>query len=747
MIFTIKVKLSILAVTAGRNKSPTQVFRPYMGVKACFPALFTFFYLCLTAGICVAQSIDSLMVTIRKMKEKPGFEQDTSYLNTANELGYYLAETNPDSAILFLDKQLVLCRNASFRKGEAEVLKIYGNAFQAKGDFKGSLGYYNRALSIAKNAKAGKMIPGILNNIGLVYFNLGNYSQALSTYFEAVKGAEKENNNFVKAAVLNNIAYVYLELENMDEAEKNYLKVLEIDSASGDLRRMVQSLNNIGDVRLIQKRPAEALVTMQRAYGMAIGIASPDLIEMSSRTLAAIYVSLDSTDKAERLFRESISLSKQNNYGVPLVKSMIGLSKIMYQKGTLKEALGFAMKAKELSEEMGQTILMRNANDVLSKIYEAEGNTAASLESYKLFKQYNDSINDLRSRRVAATLEAEYEFSKKALQFEKESLRQQWIIISALAGLLSIVVILVIIARNRNKLNQAYHKLQENNIVIENKNRRLEETLYQLTEAQAQLIQSEKMASLGELTAGIAHEIQNPLNFVNNFAEVSNELIEEMKVEFKKGELDEGFAIADDIKQNLEKINHHGKRADAIVKGMLQHSRTSSGQKEPTDLNALCDEYLRLSWHGLKAKDPSFNASFHFEPDESLPKLNVVPQDIGRVLLNLINNAFQACAERSRIAVNGYREKPMVKVSTHKRNNFIEIMVADNGPGIPEAIRDKIFQPFFTTKPTGEGTGLGLSLSYDIISKGHNGSLEMQTSEGVGSIFRILLPFSSSNKI
>jgi signal transduction histidine kinase len=260
----------------------------------------------------------------------------------------------------------------------------------------------------------------------------------------------------------------------------------------------------------------------------------------------------------------------------------------------------------------------------------------------------------------------------------------------------------------------------------------LRTSLENLKSTQAQLIQAEKMASLGELTAGIAHEIQNPLNFVNNFSELSNELIDEMTDEFKKGDPEEGFAIASDIKQNLEKITHHGKRADAIVKGMLAHSRSGKGEKEPTDLNALAEEYLKLSYHGLRAKDKSFNADFKTGFDPNLPKVKVVPQDIGRVLLNLINNAFQACASEE-------IEKPTVTVSTKQLPEGIQISVSDNGPGIPDAIKDKIFQPFFTTKPTGQGTGLGLSLSYDIV-KAHGGELKLETTEGDGTTFIITLP-------
>ena len=255
------------------------------------------------------------------------------------------------------------------------------------------------------------------------------------------------------------------------------------------------------------------------------------------------------------------------------------------------------------------------------------------------------------------------------------------------------------------------HELQE-------EKEKVESTLTELKSTQAQLIQSEKMASLGELTAGIAHEIQNPLNFVNNFSEVNTELVDDLEHEVDKGNLDGIKSIAKDIKENQQKINHHGKRAEEIVKGMLQHSRSSSGQKELTDINALCEEYLRLAYHGFRAKDKSFNAKFEIHLDPSLPKVNVVTQDIGRVILNLINNAFYAVSEKSRQTASvddtvgrGNNYSPTVTVSTKTKGDKIQILVTDNGNGIPQKVLDKIFQPFFTTKPTGQGTGLGLSLS------------------------------------
>ena len=269
---------------------------------------------------------------------------------------------------------------------------------------------------------------------------------------------------------------------------------------------------------------------------------------------------------------------------------------------------------------------------------------------------------------------------------------------------------------------------------------KVEQTLNNLKATQTQLIQSEKMASLGELTAGIAHEIQNPLNFVNNFSEVSKELLEELKDELDKGDIEEAKIISDDVIQHLDKINHHGKRADAIVKGMLEHSRAGSGAKEPTDINKLADEYLRLSYHGLRAKDKSFNATLITNFDENLPLINVIPQDIGRVFLNLFNNAFYAVNQKAKIADLVYQ--PEVSVTTLAENGKVIIKVKDNGIGIPDAIKDKIMQPFFTTKPTGEGTGLGLSLTYDMVVKGHGGKIELNSTVGEGSEFMIQLPIA-----
>jgi signal transduction histidine kinase len=292
-----------------------------------------------------------------------------------------------------------------------------------------------------------------------------------------------------------------------------------------------------------------------------------------------------------------------------------------------------------------------------------------------------------------------------------------------LGGLIIVLAIAGLLFRNNRQQQKAKTKI--------------EKAYGELKAAQAQLIQSEKMASLGELTAGIAHEIQNPLNFVNNFSEVNTELLQELKAENKAGNPDAVEIIAQDLEQNLEKINHHGKRADAIVKSMLQHSNSNTGQRAPTDINALADEYLRLAYHGLRAKDKSFNATTKTHFSDSIGKIDVVPQDIGRVLLNLFNNAFYTVHEKMKKMGSDY--EPTVTVSTRTGDEKIEIEVKDNGMGISKSLMDKIFQPFFTTKPTGQGTGLGLSLSYDIV-KAHGGELQVKSEEGHYSEFIITLP-------
>jgi len=347
-----------------------------------------------------------------------------------------------------------------------------------------------------------------------------------------------------------------------------------------------------------------------------------------------------------------------------------------------------------------------------------------SLRYLKIADAYKDSLfgaNNLQAIQSLVTQTEEHQKEVAAAKINYQNKLKQY----GLLGVLAILSITALILYRNNHQKQKANKV-------------LQATLLDLKATQAQLIQSEKMASLGELTAGIAHEIQNPLNFVNNFSETNTELIDELSEAADKGNIAEVKQLASDLRENEQKVFFHGKRADAIVKGMLQHARASRGDKQPTNINQLADEYLRLSYQGMRAKDKAFNPLIKTNFESNLGDINAVPQDIGRVLLNLFNNAFYAVNEKKARLNEQY--KPAVSVATKREGDRVTILVKDNGIGMPEKVKEKVFQPFFTTKPTGEGTGLGLSLSYDIVTKGHGGMLSVHSMEGEGSEFFVQLP-------
>ncbi len=419
------------------------------------------------------------------------------------------------------------------------------------------------------------------------------------------------------------------------------------------------------------------------------------------------------------------------------------MAELFYKQNKFNASMRYALLAFNKGQKSFQKTLVLSASTLLGKLYKHQNKLDSAYYYQEIASEIKDSLFGIEKFHKLQLLTVREQQRKQEIirrqqevEQEKERLQNKIKMLAVLATLGVFLLIAIILYRN-NRLKQRA------NALLQQQKEEVEKTLIELKTTQAQLIQSEKMASLGELTAGIAHEIQNPLNFVNNFSDVNTELIEELEQEADKGNFDEVKSIANDIKENEQKINHHGKRADAIVKGMLQHSRASTGKKEPTDINALADEYLRLSYHGLRAKDKSFNADFKTDFDESIGKIEVAPQDIGRVLLNLYNNAFYAVNEKKKApTLKGENYEPTVwvttkRISTPSGAGGLEISVKDNGIGIPQKVVDKIFQPFFTTKPTGQGTGLGLSLSYDIITKGHGGELKVESEEGEGSRFII----------
>jgi len=440
-----------------------------------------------------------------------------------------------------------------------------------------------------------------------------------------------------------------------------------------------------------------------------------------------IYMGMNDYQTALRHYREGIDQALQADNSKDVMDNCTGLANAYKMIGEYDSSIHYAIITIDISKSAYNSVARLGALQLLSDIYQLKGISDSTVKYLHLTISAKDSLFNSKKIAQIQNMAFNEEQRQQRIMDEQAEYRTKIKTWALGAGLLCALAVSILLYRNNRQKQKARLKV--------------EKAYAELKSTQAQLVQSEKMASLGELTAGIAHEIQNPLNFVNNFSEVNNELINELVDEANKGNLDGVRTIANNIKDNGEKINHHGKRADAIVKGMLQHSRVSNGQKELTDINALADEYLRLSYHGMRAKDKLFNAELQTHFDASIGNVLVIPQDVGRVLFNLYNNAFYAVNEKNK--ANDGEFKPLVSVSTEKLNEKIKIIVNDNGNGIPEKIREKIFQPFFTTKPTGEGTGLGLSLAYDIV-KAHGGEIKVDTKEGEGSGFTIQLPASSN---
>lgn len=694
-------------------------------------------------------SIDSLNTLLKASTARPGYEQDSNYLNLLIEIAYNYAYQNPDTTIALSEQALPLCEKINYTTGKAEALKNIGLAYYIKSDYNKSLSVFAQALEVALDHNYISGEGKIYHNMAIVYTNLGKYPEALENYFKALEVREKLGEKYGIASSTSGIGIIYFLQGKYHDARIYYEKALKIAEEINAYSLIQSSYANIGEIYYRDSNYVLAKENLLKALRYSKQVHNNETIAFITNLLGSIYTKEHKYSDALESFHKTRELAAQIGNREFLSRSRLGIAEVYLAQHNTDSALYYAQEGTRTAAEIQYNELLRDGNEILSKIYETKGMSPQALKHFKLFKLYADSINNQQTEKAASNLAAEYEYSKKEIllkaeqakkqvEFQKQTNQQRWIIFSAFAALFSSLVVAWLIYRSRQKEKHSNLLLHRQNEEIEKQKNTLETTLKDLKNTQAQLIQSEKMASLGELTAGIAHEIQNPLNFVNNFSEVSKELLDEMKTELDSGNTEDAKAIADDVIQNLEKINHHGKRADGIVKGMLQHSRTGTSLKEPVDLNTLCDEYVRLSYQGFKAKDKSFNTIINTEFDNSLGNINVVPQEIGRVILNLLTNAFYVVNEKKQMNIPGY--EPTVSISTKKINNKAEIKVTDNGNGIPKNVLDKIFQPFFTTKPTGQGTGLGLSMSYDIVTKGHGGELKANTQEGKGTEFIIILP-------
>ena len=651
-----------------------------------------------------------------------------------------IRETISDSLKIYHQKYLSA-------KTDSNLFKYYNaeNRYYRRYNPDSGLRYGHLVLKLAKkNNNKGWETAG-LDDIGFCLRETGNLAEALNIQLQSLELSKQIKNKTLEGLSLNSIGNIYLEMGDPRTGMNYYRASLAVfqsfKSSSYYLHYywLVNEPSNMGNAYEKLNMPDSALFYEEPLYN-GKKVPSDLLPELMGR-LGNAHEKLGKYKEALNYYRKGLAYAAT-------VKTVNDVAIIYYQMAKMyndklrlpDSGIYYARKALDTARSISLRGIMLSSSQLLADIYGRHSHIDSAYHYQQLAMRYNDTLFGAEKFNKIQHILSDEQLRQQKLLQEQQDQKDRYQLIAAVAVVLFILIVALLTWRNNLSQRKKNKQLDvQKNQLIKQRDE-LQNTLADLNKTQTQLIQSEKMASLGELTAGIAHEIQNPLNFVNNFSEVNKEMVEELEGELKKGNIEEALAIAADIKGNEEKINHHGKRADFIVKGMLLHSRNTTGEKEPTDINAMANEFLKLSYHGLRAKDKNFNAELVTNFDQDMPKVIVSHQDIGRVLLNLFNNAFYAVNQKQKTAGSDY--KPEVTVSTFIDKNNLIIKVKDNGNGIPDAIKEKIMQPFFTTKPTGEGTGLGLSLSYDIVVKGHGGSITVDTKEGEFTAFTIILPIS-----
>ena len=679
---------------------------------------FSFSVFAQTENIDAFRNVDSLKHEVEISNN------DTMRYVLLDVLARVYQETKPDSSYYYSKKSLEVARKLKIKLAEAATLGKIGYALQNMGNYPASLKAYLSAIEIAGDPESAKDVPA------------PKYLQLLALNPQ-LKGPVLR---IATLSFLHGFTGILYENANDYEKELYHLRYArEYSEQIKDTSSLSTLYYILGRVYLSLQKNDSAFIFLQKAYDYSLQTGNnPSGVLL---TLGKYYIAIGKDDEAVNYLRNALAESRTIKYSRGVIASSLLLSSLSRKQHQIDSSLYFANSALALAQQMNAPdLLLRSWSELVS--FYGGINQSDSVAKYQaLIIHLKDSLFNSKHAQEFQNIYFDEQQRQQDMENVKKAYKDRLQKYGLLAGLVVFLIIAVILWRNNRNKQKAYALLNRQKQEIDFQKSKVEKTLDELRSTQALLIQSEKMASLGELTAGIAHEIQNPLNFVNNFSEVNGELIDEMKEQLALGNGQQAVGIAEDIRQNLEKINQHGKRADAIVKSMIQHSRPTSGRKEPTDINGLAEEYLRLAYHGLRAKDKSFNSSIHTDFDSAIDKVNIVRQDMGRVLLNLINNALYAVNEKQKQNIPRY--EPIVTVSTKMNNGKVEIVVKDNGNGIPEKIIDKIFQPFFTTKPTGQGTGLGLSLSYDIV-KAHGGELKVETQEGEGSEFKVELPIKSN---
>ncbi len=683
------------------------------------------FFICLPAiGVAQNNFVDSLKLLVSKGNN------DTSKVNNLLLLSKEYISLSPADAIKYSNEAKDLSEKLRYRPGVAYAQKNIGMVYYNQTKYVETIEHWTQSYLLFDSIGDKVNEALLLSNIGSVYMNQGDDPKALEYFFKSLQIAEQNNDDHKVAIALANIGTIYSNNKfTYDKAIEYYLKALTLSEKLDDKNISGGVLVNIGETYMNRNKDDSALYYFKKSLD---AYANTENIPYSLNDIGKIYTRQGNYSMAKSYHEKALAFAIKLGLQLDVTQSYLGIATTDYNNGKYNAALEAYKNAEITADKMNLKKELRDSYHGLALTYAALNDFKQAFTYQTLFTNIKDTLFNIDVAQKVNNLQTNFEIEKKQGQIDiltkdrslqkLEILRQKFARNTFAFSLIFVFIIMFILLK-------LYRKVKRRTI-------QLRRSLDELKSAQTQLIQSEKMASLGELTVGIAHEIQNPLNFVNNFSEVNTELAEELKQEIDKGNMDQVFVIADAIKENQQKITHHGKRADAIVKSMLQHSRISKGQEESIDINALADEYLRLSYQGLRARNKSFNATLETHFDNKVGKINIVPQDIGRVLLNLFNNAFYAVDEKKKQHPEGY--EPKVTLSTKRINDKVQIHIKDNGIGIPQNILNKIYQPFFTTKPTGEGTGLGLSISYDIIIS-HGGTLKLNTKEGEFAEFIIEL--------
>jgi signal transduction histidine kinase len=673
--------------------------------------LFFLLLLCVNNALAQGDRIESLKHELESTQDK------ATKAFFASQLADAYAETKPDSSFYYAEQAVQFAQQMKLKLPEADALIFKAYALLNMGNFSLALKASLFAVTIVEDPNAEK------SDLPPKYLHLPGLNKPVTPHI-------------LRLHLLGR-AYMYTGLvygnaNNNEKEVDQYRKAGKIFQTIGDTFELADNFMLLGRVYRTLKKMDSAIFYEQKAHELSLKTGYLKHLGSILLNLARIHFAKGNKERAIEYFKKAITASYEQNYLRGVVAANLGLADIFQQSNRSDSVFHYLQTAFQIADELNAPDLLLRCYAALAEYYKNSGTKDSIIKYQELVIKMNDSLFSSKQGQQFQNIDFEEQQRRRAVEEANLVFQSRLRLYGLLVALSVFSLIAIILWRNNRQRKKA-------NLLLRRQNEELESTLRKLNATQNQLIQSEKMASLGELTAGIAHEIQNPLNFVNNFSEVNKELLIEMNAEIEKGNADEVKAIAKDIIDNEQKINHHGKRAAAIVKGMLQHSRSSNGVKEPTNINTLADEYFRLAYHGLRAKDKSFNATMKTDYDESIDNINIIPQDVGRVILNLITNAFYAVTEKKKQQQDNY--DPTVSVITKKSGDKVLISVKDNGNGIPEKVLDKIFQPFFTTKPTGQGTGLGLSLSYDIITKGHGGELKMKTKEGEFAEFIISLPY------